>query len=340
MPEFGIRLPVSGPVASTEAILRTAGLAENLGFDSIWVHDFIGWTKEMDRAHVSCGSIDLIQPDTEPVMFETITLLAYLSGVTTNITIGSAILCTPYRNPVVQAKQIATIDVLSGGRLVLGAGVGALKRIGADFEVVGVPRNEKYERTAEYLLLMREIWENELPSFAGSFVQMPETEINPKPVQNPMPIWMGGKGDKSLSIAARVANGWIPTWLDAPGYKEAIARLFQALESQGRNNEPFVIAKECYGAIDTNSHQARAFSQPTFETFTQGFTVRTYEDAIASALLGDPDEMCEQIDDYVAAGVDHFEIKFIYLSEQHLAEQMQLFAERVIPEYVSSKATA
>jgi len=329
--KFGIRLPVAGPVASPEAITNAAQRAETLGYDSLWVHDFIGWTRQMDRSHVSCGAIDLIGDDTVPVMFETITSLAYLAGITSRITLGSAILCTPYRNPVVQAKQIACIDVLSGGRLVLGAGVGALKRIGLDFEIVGVPRDEKYERTLEYLKVMRAVWEETRPSFEGDYVSLPETEINPKPVQQPLPIWFGGKGDRSINITASIANGWIPTWLTAEDYRRQIPRIESALESHGRDRNGFVIAKECYTAIDASGTEARRFSRPTFETFTSGFTVETYEDATASALLGSPDEIAGQIADYADAGVEHIEMKFIYLSEQHLIEQMELFANEILP---------
>lgn len=330
MVKFGIRLPVSGPLANPSAIRKAAQAAENLGYDSVWVHDFISWTKAMDRSHVSCGAIDLIDDDTMPVMFETLTTLAYVAAVTSRVTIGTAILCTPYRNPVVQAKQIATIDVLSGGRLVLGAGVGALKRIGLDFEIVGVPRQRKYERTREYLRIMREVWQQPNPSFTGEFATLPETEINPKPVQQPLPIWFGGKGERSLDITAELANGWIPTWLTPHQYREYVPKLSKALEDRGRSDEPFVIAKEGYTAIAETPEEARRFSRPTFQTFTKGFTVSTNDGATASALLGSPEEICEQITDYVDAGVSHFEMKFVYLSEAHLADQLELFATEVI----------
>lgn len=328
--KFGIRLPVAGPFSQPAVIAEAAQKAERLGFDSVWVHDFISWTKEMDRSHISCGAIELIDEESEPRMFESLTSLAYVAGLTQDITIGTAILCTPYRNPVVQAKQIACIDVLSGGRLVLGAGVGALKRIGLDFEVVGVPRAQKYERTLEYLRLMREIWEEPYPSFEGEFVQLPRTEINPKPVQERLPIWFGGKGEKSMGITAQVADGWIPTWLTPGDYRERLPDLHAALEAQSRDPKDLVVAKECYTAIAPSSEEARRFSRATFETFTKGFTVETYEGAIASALLGSPDEIREQVADYAAAGVQHIEMKFIYLSEAHLHEQMDLFAGEVM----------
>lgn len=328
--KFGVRLPVAGALASPAAIRRAAVNAERLGYDSVWVHDFISWTKDMDRHHVSCGAIELVTDESVPLMFETITNLAYLAGITERITIGSAILCTPYRNPVVQAKQLACIDALSGGRLVVGAGVGALKRIGEDFEVVGVPRGDKYERTYEYVKLMREIWEQPYPSFDGEYVQLPATEINPKPVQQPLPIWFAGRGEKAWNIMTEFANGWIPTWVTADGYREALPRLREQLAGKGRDTEPFTIAKECYAAIAKDSAEARSRSRATFETFTKGFTVKTYEEAIASALLGSPDEILEQVADYADAGVEHIEMKFIYHSEEHLAEQMELFAERVL----------
>ena len=331
--KFGVRLPVAGPLASPAAIRTAARKAEDLGYDSVWVHDFISWTKQMDRAHVSCGAIDLIHDDTVPLMFETLTSLAYVAAVTERVSIGSAILCTPYRNPVVQAKQIACIDQLSGGRLILGAGFGALQRIGLDFEVVGVPRAQKYERTFEYLRLMREIWENPEPAFEGEFVSMPQTEINPKPVQRPLPIWLGGKGEKALEITASLANGWIPTWVTPEGYREFVPQIHAQLEAHGRTRDGFVVAKECYAAIARSPEEARRSSRPTFDTFTKGFTVKTYDEAIRSALLGSSDEIREQLAGYQDAGVEHIEMKFIYLSEAHLAEQMEQFASEVMPAF-------
>lgn len=328
--KFGIRLPVAGPLASPPAIRRAATRAESLGYDSIWVHDFIGWTKDMDRHHVSCGAIELLDDDTVPLMYETITNLAFLAGITERVTIGSAILCTPYRNPVIQAKQLACIDRLSGGRLVVGAGVGALKRIGADFEVAGVPREDKYERTHEYVALMREIWESTYPEFDGQYVQLPRTEINPKPAQAPLPIWFAGRGEKAWNIMTELANGWIPTWVTADGYREALPRLRAGLEAKGRGDEEFTVAKECYASVASSSAEARDRSRATFETFTRGFTVKTYDEAIASALLGSPDEILEQVADYADAGVQHIEMKFVYHSVDHLDEQMELFAKAVM----------
>lgn len=102
--EFGVRLPVAGPLATVAAIKTIAHAAEGLGYDTLWVHDFIGWTKYQDRTHVSCGSLDAVQAageDYPPVFFESITNLAFLAGITSTVRLGVAVLCLPFRNPVI-----------------------------------------------------------------------------------------------------------------------------------------------------------------------------------------------------------------------------------------------
>jgi alkanesulfonate monooxygenase SsuD/methylene tetrahydromethanopterin reductase-like flavin-dependent oxidoreductase (luciferase family) len=129
-----------------------------------------------------------------------------------------------------------------------------------------------------------------------------------------------------------IADGWIPTWVTADGYREYVPRICDSLERHGRLDTRFTIAKECYAAIATDGGEARRFSRPTFDTFTKGFTVSTYEGAIASALLGSTDEVVEQLNGYAEAGVQHVEMKFVYLSIDHLHEQMRQFAEEIIPQ--------
>ena len=145
--EFGVRLPVAGPFASPEATHRIATLCEGLTFDAVWVHDFIAWTTYQDQHHVSCGSVEALEASDAPPMFmESMTNLAYLAGITSTIKIGIAVLCLPYRNPIIAAKQVANVDFLSNGRLILGIGTGAPKSTNnVDFEVLGVPRKTKYD---------------------------------------------------------------------------------------------------------------------------------------------------------------------------------------------------
>src|SRR5215813_4594750 len=141
-PSFGVRMPCAGALATPDNMREAAQAAERLGFDSLWVHDYIIWTKALDRIHISCGSREAVEaagPDYPPVFYESISNLAFLAGVTETIKIGLGVLVLPYRDPGVTAKQLATVDALSKGRLILGVGQGAAKSTqNVDFEVLGI----------------------------------------------------------------------------------------------------------------------------------------------------------------------------------------------------------
>lgn len=337
--EFGVRAPVAGPLASVEAINRIATECESLGYDCVWVHDFIGWTKFQDRTHVSCGSLEAVEAageDAPPVFFESLTNLAYLAGITKTIRLGIAVLCVPYRNPIVAAKQVANIDVLSNGRLILGIGVGAAKSThNVDFEVLGVSRVTKYDVTRDYLRAMQKIWTQDNPSHEGPHISFPETEINPKPVQKPWPpIWIGGGGPKSVDIAAEFATGWLPPWIAPDQYPARIQELKDAAAAKGRGEVDYDIATEVYVSIAETSEQATSQATRTLSVLTEGFADDATPEAIAKAgLVGSPEEISEKLARYVEGGVTHYEMKFVYQSIDHLSEQLALFQERVIPNF-------
>ncbi len=333
--EFGIRLPVAGPLASPSAILAVAQRAEELGYDALWVHDYLVWTKELDRTHISCGSIEMFDGEKVPNFYESVTTLAYVAGMTRSIRLGTAVLCLPYRRPVVAAKQLANLDVLSEGRLILGVGVGAPKSThNQDFEVLGIPRAEKYERFAEYLGIIREVWTKDRPFYSGRFVSLPETEINPKPVQRPHPpVWMGGSRPKAVELAARFCDGWLPAWFTPERYRDRIPELYAAARVHGRGSAKFTIGSEIVACIAYSDEEAIATSRATVQTLSSGFTVRSAEEAAASALIGSPRQVASRVEAFVAAGVDHFELKFIYPSIARLLEQMEIFSREVIPSF-------
>ena len=208
--EVGLRLPVAGPLSSVEAITRVAREADALGFDALWVHDYIVWTRELDRTHISCGRSEMIDDTSVPQFHESLTTLAYVAGITTDIRIGTAVLVLPYRNPIIAARQLTNIDNLSGGRLIVGVGVGAPKYTkNQDFEVLGISRAEKYERARETLEVFEQIWTQPISSYDGEYVNFGEHEFYPKPVQQPRPpIWVAGKSDRGLQLVAETGDGW------------------------------------------------------------------------------------------------------------------------------------
>jgi alkanesulfonate monooxygenase SsuD/methylene tetrahydromethanopterin reductase-like flavin-dependent oxidoreductase (luciferase family) len=338
--EFGIRLPVGGPLANTRDIARAAKRADALGYDAVWVHDFIVWTHLQDQTHVSCGATELVKDDTTPIFFESVTNLAYLAGITEHVKLGVAVLCLPYRNPIVTAKQLANVDLLSNGRLILGVGPGGAKDgNNRDFEVLGIPRRDKWNMTKEYIRVMQEIWTNEKPSFDGTYIKFEPTDLNPKPVQKPHPplwgpghIWKDGRPPASLSITAELCDGWIPGFITPAEYPSRIRELKDMARAAGRGNVDFVIGNEIPGCIAESDTIALERSRKTLGVYTEGFQSHPDQERIlGSAIVGSPASIREKVQAFIEAGVDHFEIKFVYHSVDELIREMELFAAEVIP---------
>lgn len=332
---FGVRLPVAGPLAKADAIDRVSESAVALGFSTLWVHDFIVWNRFLDRAHISTGSLEAVEAasDGPPIFYESLTNLAYLAGLTrkSTINLGIAVLCLPYRNPIVAARQVANIDVLSRGRLVLGVGVGAPKnRQNQDFEVLGISRSDKYERTGEYLKVMREIWTKDVSTFQGSYAQFGPTEFFPKPVQKPYPpVWFGGWGPKTLALLAELGDGWIPGLMPPEALPPKIDEVHRLAAEFGRGHVRFTVAIEITASIGRTRDDAHRLSDATVRSMTEGFPL-SLDEAYRSALVGSAEDVRKKVKEYAAVGVSHFELKFVYPTVDQLIEQMTLFSEEVI----------
>jgi probable F420-dependent oxidoreductase len=340
---------VAGPLASAAAIRRTAAEAERLGFDTVWVHDYIIWTKEMDRLHISCGSREALEAageDFPPQFFESLTNLAYIAGVTSRIRLGVAVLCLPYRqDAVVTAKQIATIDALSNGRLELGIGQGGPKiQKGVDFEVLGISRTTKVAKTREYLDAMQQIWTEDSPSFSGKFVHYDGATIYPKPVQQPHPpIWIGGQKEQSLGLVASYADGWLPGFLSPAQYPAAIEEVHSRLVQVGRDPANFTVGTEAQIYLGNTTEEARQVVRPTMSGFGEAFAgamggfadqgADPLQEVWNSSLVGSSAAVAEEVGRYVEAGCTLFELKFIYHTVDHLIEQWQKFSEEVAPAF-------
>lgn len=184
---FGVRVPNSGPPASPAAILRVAKEAEDFGFDSAWVHDHITWSDEIHRTHISSGSDDGTG-NTTPDFYEALTTIAYLVGQVHRVRLGIACVVAPNRNPIVTAKQLATIDVLSGGRLDVGLGLGSPSTVKSrEFEVMGVPKKERGRIADDHIRAMKAIWTDHPATYHGEYVTFDDASICPKPLQKPNP---------------------------------------------------------------------------------------------------------------------------------------------------------
>ena len=199
--KIGLHLPHVGPLATREGLTGFAQAAEEHGFDSLWVSDHVVVPRHLDSSYPYSRDGGFPVPPELPFQ-EPVATLLFVAGVTQRAKLGTTILVIPMRNPIVTAKQLATLDVLSGGRLILGVGAGWMEE---EFELLGVPFERRGARLDEYIRLFRALWTEDNPSFKGKFWQVEDVGFAPKPVQKPCPpIWTGGHGERALRDAGDV----------------------------------------------------------------------------------------------------------------------------------------
>ncbi|MGA7262968.1 MAG: TIGR03619 family F420-dependent LLM class oxidoreductase, partial [Stellaceae bacterium] len=219
---FSTRCPNSdylGFEASPEAIVAAAKKAEEVGFDAIFVND-----------HIIVDGSPRAAPWTN--VYDPFVAMSFIAAHTARIGVGVSVLIMPYRNPIATAKSLATIDRMSGGRLIAGVGAGWNE---SEFAALGVPFRERGPRTNEYLRLWQACWSPSKVSFAGRFFSFSDMHVSPKPVQQPYPpIWIGGTSDAALRRAARFAALWQPTPLPIVEMVERQTVLRQACDKIGR----------------------------------------------------------------------------------------------------------
>ncbi len=325
---FGVRVPVSGPFADVQNIKQAARESEDLGFDALWVHDQIVWSRDQNSHHVSSGSVEAVT-DREPNFFESITTLSYLAGLTNTIRLGVAVIVLPYRNPLVLAKQLMNLDVVSNGRLILGVGAGA-PLVAKTFEAVGVPFEKRGAITDDYLKALLSVFERQpLSSYSGQYANFAGIEVFPKPVQLPHPpIVVGGLG-RALRRAAMLGDGWIPANITPAGVAKGVERIQSIAKKNGRRLSDFIVGNEIFVSLDVDSSAARRNAAATIASYAKSIG-RGGEDV---TLIGSPSEVVQRVEDYRRSGVNAFELKFIYRDMKSLSSQLKLFASEVAPSF-------
>ncbi|MGH7899590.1 MAG: TIGR03619 family F420-dependent LLM class oxidoreductase, partial [Candidatus Binatia bacterium] len=239
---FGIALPNYGPLASAENLVRLARRAETRGVDSVWVSDHL-------VAPLAVGSVYPYdkRPDPKPgemgvieEFYEPLTTLAYLAGATQRIRLGVSVYVMPYRNPVVTAKMVATLDALSGGRLIFGVGVGWLRE---EFAALGQDARRRGRITDEYLEVCRRLWRDDVAEFAGEHYAMPAVRTGPKPPQRPWPpIWVGGNSRAARERAVELGDGLHLIDLTPDEAAAEVARVRADLANAGRDAASFTVS--------------------------------------------------------------------------------------------------
>jgi probable F420-dependent oxidoreductase len=294
---FGIWLPNCRHLATPEIIRRAAVRAEALGYDSVWVSDHV----VVPRANVANFGTTIFDP---------LITLGVVAGATSRVRLGTTVLIVPYRQAVVTAKMISSLDALSGGRVIVGVGAGW---VAAESAMLGVPFAERGPMTDEYLRAMRELWTSPSPSFSGKYVQFHDLHFEPRPIQTPHPpIWVGGHSHAALRRSIELGAAWHPINRSTEELRAGVAELARLSRARGRATPPALTLRNDVRIL------------------------RPGEAAPASAhagrvIAGEPAALVDQIAELAGCGVEELVLELLAADGPELDAQMDAFAERVRP---------
>jgi probable F420-dependent oxidoreductase len=229
--DFGIHLPHLGRHVDRQTLMSFAREAESLGVHSAWVSDHICWPADIASKYpyTDDGSFG---PSSDMGWLDAISTLTFVAGCTEKIRLGTTVLILPYRPPVQTAKQLASLDVLSDGRLILGVGVGWMAE---EADILNMPWDRRGERTDEQLEIFRRLFNDPAPSFEGEFYRFPKVGFEPKPVQKPLPVWVGGSSPAAFRRVARFGNAFHAAFQPREVVADEWAQVRRNCEEAGRD---------------------------------------------------------------------------------------------------------
>ncbi len=279
--KVGVVFPQTEIGANVESVRRYALAAEGLGYDYLVTYDHVVGANPERPGLWQHG------PYTYTSMFhEPLVLFGYLAGITRRLAFATGILILPQRQTVLVAKQAAEVDVLSGGRLRLGVGVGWNP---AEYQALGQDFDTRGRRQAEQVKVLRRLWTEQLVAFEGRYHSLPDVGLNPLPIQRPIPVWFGGGADPALRRMARLGDGWMPNAQPFEQLAERLARLRQYLRDAGRDPDEFGLdvridmrrtGKDAWGET-IEQVAALGATHICINTMNMGFAPDEHQDAIA-----------------------------------------------------------
>jgi len=254
---------------------------------------------------------------------EPMTTLAAVAARTRRLKFGPSVFITPFRNPVTAAREIAMIDYLSGGRMLPAFGIGVEQE--REFQAAGVPFKERGRRTDEALTIMRRCWSEDQVTFEGEFWRLDKITVLPRPIQQPMPAWIGGNSEAAMRRAGRLGDGWIPSFIPPDRFAAGVAQTQRFAAEAGRE-----VPADHFGTLVNfcfarDRAEARALAAP--------FVPRNrVDDATLErcTAFGPPALLRERLDEYVAGGGSKFIVRPMCPPEMML-DQLRQLAEEVVP---------
>jgi probable F420-dependent oxidoreductase len=294
---FGMSLPHRSPDRIDMKVVRTvAQRAETLGFRDLWV-------TENTLDHVTC--------------FDPVVILTYAAAVTSRIRVGASVVVLAIHSPMMVAHQWATLDTVSNGRAILGVGLGREHH----YREFAVPQEGRVRRFREEVELIRALWTQQTVDYRGRFYQLEGATMSPKPVQQPLPIWLGVGHPDAVRRAGTMADGWMGSGGSSIAeFGRSVPVLREALVQAGRDVGSFPISKRIFMAVDERPEVARADLN---RWFTEVYHNPAGTDA--SGIHGTPEQVREKLEEVVAMGANHLLLNPV---SRHV-EQLEALAEVV-----------
>jgi len=298
--------PAGSPGAGVDVFWRLIDLCERTEIDSIWFSDRLS------------SPIPVLEP---------MTAMAAVAARTHRLKFGPSVLIAPFRSPVLAARQLAMLDYLSGGRVLPAVGIGVEQE--REFLAAGVPFRERGRRTDEAIQVMRRCWEESEVTFAGEFWKLDRITVLPRPIQQPMPLWIGGNSEAAMRRAGRMGDGWIPSFITPDQFRVGVDKTLTFAAEAGREVPGDHFGTLVQFCLDPDPAVARSIALP--------FIPRGRVDAPtldACTAFGPADLVGERLEQYVQGGGSKFVLRPMCPPERML-EQLERLATDVIPAFHS-----
>jgi probable F420-dependent oxidoreductase len=307
---------------SIQGMQQTARLAEELGYYSLWPNEFIATDAAVSNRYAE-----------PPNLYDTIVTMAYVAAATDRIRITPSTIVLPLHEPLLLARQIATLDVFSGGRITLGIGLGGPAEEYRRFYGL-LEKPNRGQMMDDYLQALRALWSDRAASFHGRYVSISDVEAFPKPAQSPLPIFIAGKGEAMLHRLAKFGQGWIDFAMP-PDEMHATAELIQRYaEEAGRDDVRFEIARQFYVSIAPTEAEAvanRSAAVPPATKERPSPATATPGSSSEPTLVGTPEQIRARLQEYVTAGATELCVIFYAPDLEATERQLRLFATEVMP---------
>jgi len=306
--DIGIALPSVGPLGERDIVLDVIKRVEHLGFHSVWTQDHIAFPKVRESVYPYPETTTELAFSPGMDWLDPVAVMGFAAGATERVVIGTSVLVLPYRNPVVLAQELASLDRLSEGRIVLGIGSGWMDE---EFEAVGVPKRERGARTDEAIELLRALWAaKEHISFDGRFTKLEDVVLASHPSRpGGPPIMIGGNTDAALRRTGLLGDGWLGFEVFVDGVQAKRDAIARAAEEAGRDPSAITLS-------------VRRGIVPPFEV--SNFLPER------RSLAGSPEQVAEEMRAYEAQGVTLLVLDFAFV-QPDIVDTMNWLAEEVVP---------